>query len=155
MTDQIDTSPEAVERLLDGVTPGPWKYRPNRFDDWGVVKSDDFHLCQVRDLLRYTMEHLNEARAANYDPWESNARFIAAARQLVPALSAERDRLTAENAALREVLTCYADQFCEGFCNDLPERGTYDHKMDLDCSGCKARAALAASQPRKTDTNGG
>ena len=44
------------------------------------------------------------------------------------------------------VLEYYADQFCEGFCKDLPQAGTYQTEMDLDCSGCKARAALAKAR---------
>ena len=56
------------------------------------------------------------------------------------------DHLT-ENARLREALAYYADQFCEGFCNDLPEAGTYHISMDDRCSGCKARAALATPAP--------
>lgn len=44
------------------------------------------------------------------------------------------------------VLEYYADQFCEGFCKDLPQAGTYQPEMDLDCSGCKARAALAKAR---------
>lgn len=30
-------------------TPGPWEYRPDEFDDWGVVSSGHYHLCRVRD----------------------------------------------------------------------------------------------------------
>ena len=44
------------------------------------------------------------------------------------------------------VLEYYADQFCEGFCKDLPQAGTYQPEMDLDCSGCKARSALAKAR---------
>lgn len=38
----------------------------------------------------------------------------------------------------------YADTFCEGFCKDLPRSDTYHDSMDDQCSGCKARAAIAA-----------
>ena len=44
------------------------------------------------------------------------------------------------------VLEYYADQLCEGFCKDLPQAGTYHPEMDLDCSGCRARAALAKAR---------
>ena len=46
-------------------------------------------------------------------------------------------------AALVEALEYYADQYCEGFCQDLPSAGYTDEKCELDCGGCKARAALA------------
>ena len=42
-----------------------------------------------------------------------------------------------------EALRYYAHTFCEGFCADLPQAGTYHESMDDHCSGCKARAALA------------
>lgn len=56
------------------------------------------------------------------------------------------DHLT-ENARLRAALAYYADQFCEGFCNDLPEAGAYHISMDDRCSGCKARNALTTPAP--------
>lgn len=56
-------------------------------------------------------------------------------------------------AALEAALEWYAVQFCEGFCNDLPQAGTYCVSMDNDCGGCKARAALAASRTPDPDTN--
>ena len=59
---------------------------------------------------------------------EANAHLIAAAPDMAT------------------VLEYYADQFCEGFCKDLPQAGTYQTEMDLDCSGCKARAALAKAR---------
>ncbi len=71
------------------------------------------------------------------------------------AYMGERDALTAELAKLRadlaeaqakiarltEVLTYYNDQFCEGFCSDVPA-GFTNKDMENDCSGCRARAAL-------------
>lgn len=57
--------------------------------------------------------------------------------------SEERDAAQQREARLRAALEYYADTFCEGFCKDLPQAGTYQPEMDLDCSGCKARTALA------------
>jgi len=45
--------------------------------------------------------------------------------------------------AMEAALGWYADQFCEGFCQDLPSVGYTDENCERDCSGCKARAALA------------
>ena len=45
--------------------------------------------------------------------------------------------------ALVDALGWYADQFCEGFCQDFPSLGYTDENCERDCSGCKARAALA------------
>ena len=131
MTDHIDTSPEAVERLLDGVTPGPWDY---------IVRPSGNMLVLVRDANGNPKRHIAEMSWSADERGESDARFIAAARQLVPALSAERDRRTAENAAMVAILK-EAERMCiEGY--------------PVSAFNV-ARAALAASQPRKTDTNGG
>jgi hypothetical protein len=132
MTD-IDTSPEAVERLMDGVTPGPWR---KSYSFATQVASSSSVVCNA-------MLH-------------ENARFIAAARQLVPALSAERDRLTADNAALREALMREAKGKLARLVEWLQED---EDNASLLISALSpeqlddARAALAASQPRKTDTN--
>ena len=83
---KIDTSTEAVERLLDGVTPGPWvvddggSYCDVVTDYGDGVFGEDFIICEDA---------------------HQNAHFIAAARDLVPALLAERDRLMKERDDLR------------------------------------------------------
>ncbi len=91
-----------AEKALEGVTEGEWLYRPNRHDDWGVVKVGDFHLCQIRDPNCYTTDQLNEARANKIDPWEANARFIAFARAWVPAAAAAIRELEADLDHIRE-----------------------------------------------------
>ena len=65
------------------------------------------------------------------------------------ALTAYGERMKAEGALeaqakiarLTEALTYYNDQFCEGFCSDVPA-GFTNKDMENDCSGCRARAAL-------------
>ena len=65
------------------------------------------------------------------------------------ALTARDERMKAEGASeaqakiarLTEALTYYNDQFCEGFCSDVPA-GFTNKDMENDCSGCRARAAL-------------
>lgn len=95
----IDTSKEAVERLLDGVTPGPWEVMETGFgwkDNGPTVYAADSELryvAKVRDTFNITPT-----------PDLINARFIAAARDLVPALAAERDaqKARADAAEARE-----------------------------------------------------
>lgn len=45
-----------------------------------------------------------------------------------------------------EAMRYYETQFCEGFCEDMPDRSVTNEGMENDCSGCKARAILAASK---------
>lgn len=83
----VDTSTEAVTKLLDGVTPGPWRvsksYRgivsdsPSGYDDAESVHAYGGHM-----VCESVMDH--------------NRPFIAAARDLVQALLAERDALKKE-----------------------------------------------------------
>lgn len=95
----IDTSKEAVEWLLDGVTPGPWRVGP--VDDCRVEDADGNEVAQI------------DGDYNSPDLWpkmEANARFIAAARELVPALAAERDEQTARaDAAGAEVARLTAE----------------------------------------------
>ena len=83
---QIDTSKEAVAALLDGVTEGPWHYGND---------PEGSHKFSV-----HTADYFFVALADNCAAEEANARFIAAARSLVPSLAAERDALAARVAEL-------------------------------------------------------
>lgn len=75
---QIDTSTEAIAAILEGVTPGPWR------KSYGFATQ----VASASSVICNAMLH-------------ENARFIAAARELVPALAAERDRLAAQLAEAR------------------------------------------------------
>lgn len=85
--------------MANKYTPGPWEYRPDKYDDWGVVKSPAQEvgnydpplflrgfIAQVRDPNVDDAEALNEHRCAGTDPWEANARLVAAAPELLDAL---------------------------------------------------------------------
>lgn len=90
MTDKIDTSPAAIAAVLDGVTPGPWK--------WNVGAPRK----SIDDIRGYSVIEAEEyAGACWIDVRHQDAAFIAAARDLVPALAAERDRLAAQLAESR------------------------------------------------------
>lgn len=78
----IDTSTAAVTALMDGVTDGPWYLSSGHM--------------QANGHLYWQVETEYDAVVNNQFCWAqgdhaANARFIAAARQLVPALLAERD----------------------------------------------------------------
>jgi hypothetical protein len=86
----IDTSREAVERLLDGVTPGPWGCSTGKLVRIvKVVGRSPIVLAGVHRFGR------NGGKATDGD-CEANARFIAASRELVPALLARAEAAEAE-----------------------------------------------------------
>lgn len=94
----IDTSTDAVERLLEDVTPGPWitvksdVYPEGECDSWVTIGREDFDAVAL-----IVNEHIKD------DPeLKANARFIRAARDLVPALLKERDEARALVAAAFE-----------------------------------------------------
>lgn len=70
---------------MSGHTPGPWSYRTQPHDDWGVVRAGRYIICQARDP-RVDHLDLGEYRRTKVDPFEANARLIAAAPDLLEAL---------------------------------------------------------------------
>ena len=90
----------AIEVRVSSATPGPW-FTDDRNDGeiWageenpGCAKAGDIHVADVfpvADLMEYY--HASEVN----DPWLANANFIAHAREDIPALLAEVDRLRAQ-----------------------------------------------------------
>ena len=86
----IDTSTEAVERLLEGVTPGPWS-------EHDAGKHPYVFVCGP-DQLYYDGEVTDKPLVAYVTGVGAvkNRAFIRAARDLVPALLKERDDLRAK-----------------------------------------------------------
>ncbi len=75
-------------------TPGPWSYRSKEHDDWGIVRAPtDLNgyspvICQARDPYCLDGDELAIHRDSKTDPWEANARLIAAAPELISLLEA-------------------------------------------------------------------
>lgn len=81
-----DVSTAAVERLMDGVTEGPWN-----IDRANVLFNGSPEMGSRSDLAKVIYH-------------DEDVRFIAAARELVPALAADRDRWQARAEALEAAL---------------------------------------------------
>lgn len=101
----IDTSTESVERLLEDVTPGPWAWEeshPTNACAYVTTKSDAGWTIDIATLYG-TSDNVPSPTAPD-EPWgdhpirRATARFIAAARDLVPALLKERDEALAQLA---------------------------------------------------------
>ena len=88
----IDTSREAVEALMEGVTEGPWIAGPrsgaSAFANRWEVRGPDYGMIA-------TMSFPDEGDDT------ANARFIAASRELVPALLDRAEKAEAELATLK------------------------------------------------------
>ena len=102
-------------------TPGPWAAK------WSKYEEDNFIVQAGMPSNRVLAQFDGDGDGPD-DQSLADAHLIAAAPDMAT------------------VLEYYADKFCEGFCEDLPQAGTYQTEMDLDCSGCKARAALAKAR---------
>ena len=85
MTHPIDTTPEAIAALLDGVTPGPWHVAPDGYRVTDKLVTFDGQGARHGDTPNIVI----------FAETKPNAHFIAAARDLVPALAADIARLTA------------------------------------------------------------
>jgi hypothetical protein len=94
MTDKINISAKAVAVMLDGVTPGPWKFVPKGMKT--IITDAEYDV-----LFR-----ANGTCAPYYD-----ARFIAWAREAVPALAARLAEVEAERDEWRAAHGyCLADR---------------------------------------------
>ena len=69
-----------LEAGLDGLPEGPWAYRPNELDDWGVVRTR-FNAVVANSRAgsfdNETPEARDRCRAAGLDPYEAVGRHIA------------------------------------------------------------------------------
>lgn len=79
-------SDEDVQAIIDGckgVTPGPWFYRPEKYDDWGFVRGSSpdslpGHLIAVAHRGRDEIDGEDDIhRKTGVDPFGATAKHIA------------------------------------------------------------------------------
>lgn len=109
-------------------TKGPWLQRAEKYDDWGIIRSKEsgWVVAKAEAGCHITEEQLNEHRTNKTDPYEANARLIAAAPDLYEALLLQ--------------VTRYEDGPC--FCV-IPEGHTF---LSHEPWCTAARAALAKAE---------
>jgi hypothetical protein len=120
------------------ATPGPWEYLPGEFnyDDEAENHPGSIHQVETGDNRGWwiaAIEELFEGQTL------ANADFIAHAREDIPALVAEVERLQAENKRLKESL---ADSLCNcGYI--LPSRIALDPaNHSVNCAYTRAMEAI-------------
>ena len=81
-----DEDLDRLEAAYVAATPGEWRYRPDRYDDWGYVLNT---ARQVVLIGRAGGDADHDAhRRAGTDPMAPNALFAVAAHESFPALIA-------------------------------------------------------------------
>jgi hypothetical protein len=107
---------EELERLLESASDGPWAYRPDEYDDWGVIrgaaKTVDWadypvrpHIARARHSDIQDEEYLAECRRNKIDPWAGDAKLIVWLRNHADTILAalkDRDVVLEEAAKVAE-----------------------------------------------------
>ena len=143
---------------FDGCITGAWS--ANQYSDESAreyisrTHCDELVAAAYLDAAQVLEDEIDLARIALPQAVPVLRADIRAIKNRTPtkamaALTAYGERMKAEGASeaqakiarLTEALTYYNDQFCEGFCSDVPA-GFTNKDMENDCSGCRARAAL-------------
>lgn len=84
MTDK--TATDRARKALKGITPGPWEANVDGAGDYFITRPDGQAIVDIN---------------GGDDASEPDAKFVAAARSLVPDLLVENERLRAEVRAAR------------------------------------------------------
>lgn len=98
----IGTETERLRSLLAEASPGPWVYRPDKYDDWGWIRGveQDSDIGRYRPIVANAKNSnvgeaaMAEHRSAGTDPYGPNALLIVEAVNALPALldTIERQR---------------------------------------------------------------
>lgn len=91
---------DKLRELLAKATPGPWEYRPDKYDDWGFIRGPEVERSYGRAKMVVALsrdgpdekDH-SEHRRDGTDPYEANGRLIVAAVNALPSLIGRIDML--------------------------------------------------------------
>jgi hypothetical protein len=153
MTNQPDISPEGVARALEGVTPGPWENRSYQsgtvqvlMRQWNNAKPNPLRDGSMYGYMSAYMTAYNigwQDECAIDREKQANARFIAYAREAVPALAARLAEVGAEaGKMLAEADSEYNRKTNAMIARHAEVVGTLKRRAEA------ADAALAASEAR-------
>lgn len=104
-------------RLLDhAATPGPWHYRPEKYDDWGFIRASrtdedaakglgGWPVATMRSGSHLDREKMDEHRKAGTDPYGPNSEIVVFLRNNVDLFV----RLLAESE-WRDIATAKKDR---------------------------------------------
>src|SRR5574343_560425 len=153
------TDRNELERLLAAATEGPWEYRPDEFDEWGVVKSPPREvgnyepplilrtvLAQMRDDRRLDEDTLNEHRRAGTDPWEANARLVVFLRNNAQHYLSLMDEVERLRGVMREYFA--AKDVCSDYINRRTQTPSIVRLAKLKDAEEVARQALGETHDR-------
>ena len=92
-----------AREALNGVTPGPWE-QSHRSGKDGMWRTQVYPANDVTNEIATLSWHVVKIHDGMCTDRAENAAFIAAARDLVPAMADRIESLEAANAAMRKVL---------------------------------------------------
>ena len=133
---------EEIKARAEAATPGPWQWR----------EDEPASLVHVTDPRLHPW---NVLKAPDWGPTLADAAFIAAAREDVPWLLAEVERLTAERDALIAVGKRQAARLArvEALAEEWDGDDSCDNRTCVPHRSADAlRAALSGSEADTTDT---
>ena len=105
---------EEIKQAEAAATRGPWLVRPNKWDDWGLIRGGDgYPVCETGMSARYTHDDIGKFPNGP-TPILENAHFIAKSREWIPALVAEVERLREHTKSLERICQFATDNWKDG-----------------------------------------
>lgn len=99
-----------LRALLAKATPGPWRYRPEEYDDWGFIRGGErgeFGFPMVA-VGRGSHNDHDEHRRNGTDPYGPNSELIVAAANALPTLLDALETQGAHEGVIEALLEAFA-----------------------------------------------